>query len=228
MKKFSLSIIAFLCTFIPFFTSCDDHIYEDESWHRWTPGMIYCTNGEINTYEEILNNGNIPEAVIFYVDTKNEINGKAYAVCIDEYPYRAFSDPDTIYAAQGTSADITTYDGEKNTTALRHSEIASPIAKTVNPKYFIPSVGEMYKMFTAKEIINPIIEVCGGTPIPINEEECWYWTSTECAGSESDRAWRYSLTSGRFESADKHTEYATRPILTIRLNLEEENENGGK
>ena len=46
-------------------------------------------------------------------------------------------------------------------------------------------------------------------------------TSTEVAGAAQDRAWRYSLTSGRFEAADKHSQFATRPIISIRLNKEE-------
>lgn len=55
----------------------------------------------------------------------------------------------------------------------------------------------------------------------IDKNECWYWTSTECDGAETDRAWRYSLSSGRFEMADKHSSYATRPIISIKLNKEE-------
>ena len=32
---------------LPFVSSCDNHVYEDASWHSWTPGMVYCSNGEI-------------------------------------------------------------------------------------------------------------------------------------------------------------------------------------
>ena len=109
--------------------------------------MVYCTNGEIGTYQEIINKGNTPEAVIFYVDNDDKIDGKAYAVCIREHESWAFSDPDTTYVAQGTSADISTFDGEKNTTEMRSKEISSPLAESLDPKYFIPSVAEMYKMY---------------------------------------------------------------------------------
>lgn len=82
MKNFKLSITGILCMIITLLSSCDNHVFEDETWHRWRPGMIYCTNGEINTYEEVLSKGNTPEAVIFYVDYDDKIDGTAYAVCI--------------------------------------------------------------------------------------------------------------------------------------------------
>lgn len=206
---------------IPLISSCDNHVYEDATWHAWTPGMVYCTNGEIMSYENCLSKGNQPEAIIFFVDKDNEISGKAYAVALDDYPKKEFIDPDTTYFAQGTSANILQFDGESNTVKLRYFQIQSPIAKSVNPKYFIPSVAEMYKLYAAKGIVNDIIQKCGGTVLPMDKDECWYWTSTECDGAETDRAWRYSLSSGRFEMADKHSQYATRPIISIRLNKEE-------
>lgn len=206
---------------IPLISSCDNHVYEDATWHAWAPGMVYCTNGEILSYENCLSKGNQPEAIIFFVDKDNEISGKAYAVALEDYPKKEFIDPDTTYFAQGTSANILQFDGESNTVKLRYFQIQSPIAQSVNPKYFIPSVAEMYKLYAAKGIINDIIQKCGGTPLPMDKDECWYWTSTECDGAETDRAWRYSLSSGRFEMADKHSQYATRPIISIRLNKEE-------
>ena len=97
--------------------SCDDHIIEDASWHSWTPGMVYSTNGDVTTFEQCIEKGNTPEAVLFYVDSSDKINGKAYAVSLHDNHAATFSNPDTIYVAQGTSADITTFDGEANTTA---------------------------------------------------------------------------------------------------------------
>ena len=132
-------IIALLAA-IPFLSSCDDHIYEDASWHAWRPGMVYCTNGEVMSYEDCAKQGNIPEAVLFYVDNQGVISGKAYAVSLKNYSETEFIDPDTIYFEQGTSADIEKFDGEENTIVLRYFQIASPIAKNVTPKFFIPSV----------------------------------------------------------------------------------------
>ena len=201
--------------------SCDEHEYVDPSWHSWQPGMVYCTNGEVGNYEDCIAKGNTPEAVLFYVDADGEIDGKAYAVSLYESEGLPFSNPDTIYVAQGTSSDIMTYDGETNTTALRYGQIASPIANSLAPSYFIPSVADMYKLFYAKLLVNVTIEKCGGDTLPVDLKDCWYWTSTECQVAGKDRAWCFSLSSGRFESADKHRQYPTRPILTIRLNNKE-------
>ena len=203
-------------------TSCDEHELEDLSWHSWQPGMVYCTNGDVTTFDKCMADGNTPEAVVFYIDADDEIPGKAYAVSLHDNWQEAFSDPDTIYVAQGTSADITAYDGEDNTTALRYGKIESPMATAVSDKYFIPSVGEMFKLYMARHLVNFTIQQCGGDILPINAEGCWYWTSTECESAKTDRAWRFSLYSGRFESTDKHTPLPVRPIMTIRLNKGEQ------
>ena len=160
-------IIALLAA-IPFLSSCDDHIYEDASWHAWRPGMVYCTNGEVMSYEDCAKQGNTPEAVLFYVDNQGVISGKAYAVSLKNYSEKEFIDPDTIYFEQGTSADIEKFDGEENTIVLRYFQIASPIAKNVTPKFFIPSVAEMYKLYLAKSIVNGTIERCGGHLLPLD------------------------------------------------------------
>lgn len=207
-----------LLSALSFLTSCDNHVYEDLTWHSWTPGMVYCANGDITTYEHCMETGNVPEAVIFHIANADETTGVAYAVSLHDCASDAFSDPDTTYVSQGTSANIAQLDGEDNTTALRYCKIESPIAQNVEAKYFIPSVAEMYLLYTARNAVNETIAKCGGSLLPIDNEECWYWTSTECEGSQTDRAWRYSLYSGRFESADKHHTFPTRPIMSIRLN----------
>ena len=139
-------------------TSCDEHEMEDLSWHSWQPGMVYCANGDVTDFDKCMADGNTPEAVIFYIDDTDEIPGKAYAVSLHDNWPEAFSDPDTIYAAQGTSADITAYDGEENTTALRYGKIESPMTTSVSDKYFIPSVGEMFKLYMARHLVNFTIQ----------------------------------------------------------------------
>lgn len=216
--KYMLGIVAVSSLLV----SCDNHIIEDYSWHSWKPGMVYCTNGDVGSYEECVAKGHQPEAVIFYVDSNNETDGAAYAVALRDSYEGAFEDTDTVYSAQGTSADITELDGETNTTALRYFQIQSPIAQNVAAKYFIPSVAEMYKLYAARNVVNSVIEQCGGDRLPTDDKNCWYWTSTECEGATTDRAWRFSLYSGRFEQADKHASLPTRPILLIRLNKAEQ------
>lgn len=154
---------------LPFVSSCDNHVYEDASWHSWTPGMVYCSNGEIMSYENCVSKGNTPEAVLFFVDKEGVFSGKAYAVALNDYPDKEFIDPDTTYFAQGTSADIMQFDGESNTVKLRYFQVQSPIAKSVSPKFFIPSVAEMYKLYVSKDVINSTIEKCGGMPLPLTK-----------------------------------------------------------
>lgn len=154
---------------LPFVSSCDNHIYEDASWHSWMPGMVYCSNGEIMSYENCVSKGNTPEAVLFFVDKEGVLSGKAYAVALNDYPDKEFIDPDTTYFAQGTSADIMQFDGESNTVKLRYFQVQSPIAKSVSPKFFIPSVAEMYKLYVSKDVINSTIEKCGGMPLPLTK-----------------------------------------------------------
>ena len=90
---------------IPFVSSCDNHIYEDASWHSWTPGMVYCSNGEIMSYENCVAKGNTPEAVLFFVDKEDLFSGKAYAVALKDYPSKEFIDPDTTYFAAAYLCD---------------------------------------------------------------------------------------------------------------------------
>ena len=78
---------------LPFVSSCDNHIYEDASWHSWMPGMVYCSNGEIMSYENCVSKGNTPEAVLFFVDKEGVFSGKAYAVALNDYPDKEFIDP---------------------------------------------------------------------------------------------------------------------------------------
>ena len=221
MRNKILSMMA-VAAFGLLFTACDDHIEEDLSWHSWQVGMVYGANGDITTYEKCVASGNTPEAVVFYIDTDDAISGIAYAVSLKDNRSSAFSSTDTIYAAQGTSTDITAFDGESNTTALRYYQIASPIAENVDAKYFIPSVAEMYKLYVARDVVNATIAQCGGDMLPTSDTDCWYWTSTECEDADTDRAWRFSLYSGRFENTDKHTSLPVRPIMMIRLNQEEQ------
>ena len=64
--------------------SCDEHFEEDFSWHSWQPGMVYCTNGDVAAYDKCVADGNTPEAVLFYVDYRDETAGIAYAVSLKD------------------------------------------------------------------------------------------------------------------------------------------------
>ena len=98
-----------------------------------------------------------------------ETEGNGYAVYLWDMTPKAFAD--SLGVEQGTSADITAYDGNENTFALYETEeTASPMAEAVFAlwKYgqsaYVPSVAQMRLLYAARGIINPVIEKCGGRP----------------------------------------------------------------
>ena len=80
---------------------------------------------------------------------------------------------------------------------------------------FVPSVAEMRVLYGNLKKVNPIIERCGGQPLPADEENCWYWTSTEVAGQETVKAWLYSLGSGTMHETPKNQAHRVRPIISL-------------
>ena len=68
---------------------------------------------------------------------------------------------------------------------------------------YIPSVAQMRLLYSAQTVINPIIEKCGGDPLPTEADECWYWTSTEVEGQQTVKAWLYSTASGTMQETPK-------------------------
>ena len=134
---------------------------------------------------------------------------------------KAFAD--SLGVEQGTSADITAYDGNENTyrTCMKQKRRASPMAEAVFAlwKYgqsaYVPSVAQMRLLYAARGIINPVIEKCGGDPLPTEADECWYWTSTEVEGQQTVKAWLYSTASGAMQETPKTQAHKVRPIITI-------------
>ena len=77
-------------------------------------------------------------------------------------------------------------DGARNTNHLRN--ILNPQIKLAND-WYIPSLGELYRIFINKKAINAALEFAKGDKL----QDRWYWTSTE--GSATD-AWRLYLSDG--------------------------------
>ncbi len=80
---------------------------------------------------------------------------------------------------------------------------------------YVPSVAEMRLLYTMREIVNPVIEQCGGEPLPLDENDCWYWTSTEVEKQQTAKAWLYSMGSGAMQETPKVQAHRVRPIITI-------------
>ena len=52
-------------------------------------------------------------------------------------------------------------------------------------------------------------------PLPLDENDCWYWTSTEVTGQETAKAWLYSTGSGAMQETPKTQAHKVRPIITL-------------
>ena len=82
---------------------------------------------------------------------------------------------------------VADWNGEANTARLR--EIGLNPAITLKEGEYIPSVGEMYLIYTHRREINAALRHVGGKEIP----GIWYWTSTEISAA---CAWYLTLGNG--------------------------------
>ncbi len=202
------------------FTACDDHTdFPDTSMK---PGHILMTDGKVLSQSDFEKSGQKDKAiaVVFYVNQREDIEGKGYAVYLWDIAPLAFAD--SIGIEQGTSADITAYDGNSNTFALYDTkETASPMAEGVfdlwryGQSAYVPSVAQMRLLYDMKGTANPIIERLGGDKLSDEPNACWYWTSTEVAGQQTAKAWLYSIGSGAMQETPKIQAHKSRPIITI-------------
>ena len=78
-------------------------------------------------------------------------------------------------------------DGARNTNHLRN--ILNPKIKLAD-EWYIPSLGELYRIFINKKAINAALEFAKGDKL----QDRWYWTSTEFSATG---AWFLSLYGGK-------------------------------
>lgn len=215
MKKI-LSILAAAMTLLV--TACDGH--KDFPDASMKVGDIVCTDGNVLPWDKYEQSDKKAIAVVFHINQNEDVEGNGYAVYLYDITPEAFCD--SIGVEQGTSADITAYDGNMNTFALYDTkEVSSPLAESVfdlwryGQSAYIPSVAQLRLLYQAREAVNPYITKCGGTPIPDDDESCWYWSSTEVEGQETAKAWLYSLGSGAMQETPKWQSHQARPIITL-------------
>jgi hypothetical protein len=91
-------------------------------------------------------------------------------------------------------------DGARNTNHLRN--ILNPHIKLADD-WYIPSLGELYRIFINKKAINAALEFAKGDKL----QDRWYWTSTE--GSATG-AWGLSLNDGYTNFWNAEASSATR------------------
>lgn len=77
-------------------------------------------------------------------------------------------------------------DGARNTNHLRN--ILNPQIKLADD-WYIPSLGELYRIFINKKAINAALEFAKGDKL----QDRWYWTSTETSAAS---AWQLYLSDG--------------------------------
>lgn len=108
--------------------ACDAHIEEPDKTVR--PGHVLCVDGKAVPYSEYESYGEQAIAVVFHTYSDGETEGNGYAVYLWDMTPKAFAD--SLGVEQGTSADITAYDGNENTNALHATdETTSPMAQSV-------------------------------------------------------------------------------------------------
>ena len=108
--------------------ACDAHIEEPDKTVR--PGHVLCVDGKAVPYNEYEHSGKQAIAVVFHTYSDGKTEGNGYAVYLWDMTPKAFAD--SLGVEQGTSADITAYDGNTNTFALYETEeTASPMAEAV-------------------------------------------------------------------------------------------------
>ena len=183
-------------------TGCDAHIDVPDTAVR--PGHVLCEDGTALSYTEYQQSREKAVAVVFDTRQHEGAEGNGYAVYLWDITPQAFAD--SLGIAQGTSADLAAHDGNANTFALYETkETASPMAEAVfdlwcyGQSAYVPSVAQMRLLYTIRETVNPVIEQCGGDPLPLTDGDCWYWTSTEVAEQETAKAWLYSMGSGAIQ-----------------------------
>ena len=149
---------------------CDGH--HDPLDTSMKVGHILCTDGQTRSYEDYAASGKEAIAVVFHVNSDEEVAGAGYAVYLHDLAPEAFAD--SVGVSQGTSADLTAYDGNENTFALYDTDdVSSPMAMRVfdlwryGQSAYVPSVAQMRLLYAAKEFVNPYIEACGATRCPM-------------------------------------------------------------
>lgn len=208
-----------LLTIVTLFVACDAH--RDFPDTAMKPCHILCTDGKVLSVSDFKQSEKQAIAVVFHINPDENTEGNGYAVYLWDLEPLAFAD--SIGVKQNTSADITSLDGFENTFALLDArETSSPLAKKVfdlwryGQSAYIPSVAQMRLLYHVREQINPIIKMCGGDTLSIEDDDCWYWTSTEVNEQQTAKAWLYSMGSGTIHDTPKIQAHKSRAIITLR------------
>lgn len=200
-----------------FSTSCDNHEPIDRDIHV---GYVLC------------NDHSCMDTASYFNQTKRQAVGVVFAEKTEDHPALAvmFNELNEVFCdsvgmVNGTSTDITSFCGFKNTVAMYNSYSAetgkgSPLAMEMinfhanGQSDYLPSVAEQRLLASSARIINPVLERLGGTPVAL-EGDCWYWTSTEVEDNPGVQSWLCSADNGRFLATPKTQRHKARAIVEI-------------
>lgn len=208
----AMVVAAVLCA------ACDAHIDVPDTAVR--PGHILCEDGTALSYAQYEQSGKRAIAVVFDTERREGTEGNGYAVlpvghCSGGIRRQPRCRTRDVGRHRGIGRE------HEHLCAVRHKETASPMAEAVfdlwryGQSAYIPSVAQMRLLYAVRETVNPVIERCGGHPLPLDEYDCWYWTSTEVSGQETAKAWLYSTGSGAMQETPKTQAHKLRPIITM-------------
>lgn len=195
------------------------------AWSGLMLTSCHCEHGEVDGLLSSLQVGNVvcSDGNILSMDNVNrsaETDNLGYAVYIHDMEPLAFAG--SLGIDQGTSTSLTDEDGNENTYSLfNNEEVQSPMAIksfdlwSYGQSAYIPSVRQLYYLFSVRHQINECITEVGGTPINLNPGECWLWSSTEVEGQKENKAWLYSMQSGTIQETPKNQAHKFRPIISI-------------
>lgn len=200
-----------------FSTSCDNHEPIDRDIHV---GYVLC------------NDHSCMDTASYFNQTKRKAVGVVFAEKTDDHPALAvmFDELNEVFCdsvgmVNGTSTDITSFCGFKNTVAMYNSYSAetskgSPLAMEMinfhsnGQSDYLPCLAEQRLLASSARVINPVLKKLGGTPIAL-EGDCWYWTSTEVEDNPGVQAWLCSADNGRFLPTPKTQRHKARAIVEI-------------
>lgn len=198
-------------------TSCDNHEPIDRNIHV---GYVLC------------NDHSCMDTASYFNQTKRQAVGVVFAEKTDDHPALAvmFNELNEVFCdsvgmVNGTSTDITSFCGFKNTVAMYNSYSAetgkgSPLAMEMinfhanGQSDYLPSVAEQRLLASSARVINPVLERLGGTPVAL-EGDCWYWTSTEVEDNPGVQSWLCSADNGRFLPTPKTQRHKARAIVEV-------------
>lgn len=225
MKKHTKSLyrpllaVAAMLPLAAAFGSCDDHDPIDPDLHV---GYVLCDDHSCM------------DTATYFAQSQRKAVGVVFAEKTDDRPALVVNFKETsgvfcdsLGMENGTSGDITKYDGFTNTVAMYQSYDSetghgSPIAMKMLDYHeygqsdHIPSVAEQRLLQSVARTINPIIERCGGDTVSLSED-CWYWTSTEVKENSGTQAWLCSAVNGGIMPTPKTESHKVRAVLEINI-----------